>query len=161
HFVNNYGLVAIGFMEAVVIAHVFGTVRFREYVNRHSEVKIGIWWDVFIKWVIPILLGGIMIWSLIEEIRRPYENYPHWALFFGGWTVVLGILNVGVLLMDRKAFLKISLPISAVLMLLLTKWLSATWVMFILTFTVLYGGLALSLYVAHKKQRVWLDGEDE
>ena len=161
HFVNNYGLVAIGFMEAVVIAYIFGTGKFREYVNRHSEIKIGKWWDVFVKWVTPLLLGGIIVWSLIEEISRPYENYPHWALFVGGWVVVIGILNLGVLLMDRRAFLKISLPISAVLLFLLTKWLSATWVMFLVTVAVLYGGLAISLYVAHKKQRVWLDGERE
>lgn len=161
HFLNNYGLAAVGCMEAIVIAYVFGTGRFRAYVNRHSEIKIGRWWDVFVKLVTPVVLGVSILLSLVEEIRSPYGGYPYWAVFLGGWMVAIGIVNVAVLLMDRRAFLRICLPISAVLLFLLTKWLPTMWVMFAVTVVVLYGGLAVSLYVARKKEEVWLDIEDE
>jgi NSS family neurotransmitter:Na+ symporter len=163
HFVNNFGLVAIGFMEAVVIAYLFGTERFRNYVNRHSEVKIGRWWDLCVKFLIPLLLGVIIFWSFIEEIRKPYGDYPQWALTVGGWLVVVLAVNLGVLLMDKKAFLKFSLPVSLAvgLIALLVNLTPPMWVMFIISAAVLYGGLALSLHIAHRKHEVWLDIEDE
>ncbi len=163
HFVNNFGLAAVGFMEAVVIAYLFGAERFRNYVNRHSEVKIGRWWNLCVKFLTPLLLGAIILWSLIEELKKPYGGYPHWALTVGGWLVVILAVNLGVLLMDKKAFLRFSLPASLAvgLIALLVNFTPPMWVMFIISAAVLYGGLALSLHIAHKKQEVWLDIEDE
>ncbi len=148
HFANNYGLVGVGLAESLIIGYVFGAKRFREHVNRDSEVKLGRWWDLCIKFLTPLLLSILMVWSLVQEFRSPYSGYPQWALIVGGWGVILVLINLGVLLMGRRAFLRVSLPVSVglVALIVLVKVLSPMWTMFAVTSAVLYGGLAWSLW---------------
>lgn len=152
HFANNYGLVGVGLMEALVVGHVFGAGRLREYLNRDSEVKLGRWWDLCIRFLIPFLLGILIVWSLVRELRSPYSGYPRWALLLSGWGMVLALINLGVLLMSRGTFLRVSLPASACLVALavLLRVLPPMWAMFGVTSAVLYGGLAWSLWRARR-----------
>jgi NSS family neurotransmitter:Na+ symporter len=55
HWINNYGLTAIGLTEVIVIGFIFGTRDFRIFINSVSEVKVGIWWDIMIRVVTPSL----------------------------------------------------------------------------------------------------------
>lgn len=102
HWINNYGLAAIGLAEVMVIGYIVGTKPFREFINSCSEVKVGIWWDYMIKIVTPIILGATLITSFIGEIKKAYEGYPMWALIIGGWAMVVGIIVVSFLLMRAK-----------------------------------------------------------
>ncbi len=94
HWMNNYGLVVIGFLECIAIGWFYGTKKLRDYINEVSDFKIGIWWDIFIKWVTPLALGWALVTNIINEFRIPYEGYPKWALMIGGWGVVATIIAV-------------------------------------------------------------------
>ncbi len=92
HWMNNYGLVVIGFLECIAIGWFFGTKKLREYINEVSDFKIGWWWDLFIKWLTPLALGWALVANIVEEFSVPYEGYPTWALLVGGWGVVAVII---------------------------------------------------------------------
>lgn len=102
HWINNYGLAAIGLAEVIVIGYVFGAKPFRKFINSVSEVTVGVWWDIMIMVVTPIILGATVVLSLFKEFSSPYEGYPQWALTAGGWIVVIGIFILSFILIVVK-----------------------------------------------------------
>jgi len=102
HWINNYGLTAIGLTEVIVIGFIFGTRDFRIFINSVSEVKVGIWWDIMIRVVTPVVLGTTLITSFYGEIKKAYEGYPMWTLISGGWMVAMGILILSFIVMKTK-----------------------------------------------------------
>jgi len=101
HFVCTYGLTLVGLLECIVIGYVFGAPKVREYINSVSDVRIGPWWDVFIKIVTPIVLGVSFIFELITLIRKGYGNYPIWTTFIGIGVIVI-LLILSFILSKRK-----------------------------------------------------------
>ncbi|MBN2056446.1 sodium-dependent transporter [bacterium] len=99
HFILQFGLPVIGIVECIFVGYFFDSKRLRTHINMHSEIKIGLWWDICIKYVTPILLGVMFLKNLYESMKTPYEGYPQWALFVGGWLVVIIIFIGGVVLM--------------------------------------------------------------
>lgn len=98
HWMNNYGLVVIGFLECIAVGWFYGTGRLKKYINEVSDFHIGWWWDLFIKWVTPLALGWALVANVVEEIRVPYEGYPTWALMAGGWCIVALIIVAAAIL---------------------------------------------------------------
>lgn len=94
HWMNNYGLVVIGLLECVVIGWFYGTKKLKTYINEVSDFRIGLWWDIFIKWITPLALGCALVVNIVQEILVPYGGYPRWALYVGGWGVVAVIIAV-------------------------------------------------------------------
>lgn len=91
HFVGSYAIAVLGLVEAVVLGYVMGTARIREHVNLTSDIRIGLWWDVLVKVVTPVLLGYNILSNLISEFRQPYGGYPTGALILFGWTVAIAM----------------------------------------------------------------------
>ena len=99
HWMTNFGLAFVGFLECIVIGYFFSTRTFRDYVNSCSDFKVGIWWDVMIKFVTPLMLGILLVFNFINEVKTPYEGYPMWAIITGGWGLSLAAALLGVGLM--------------------------------------------------------------
>jgi neurotransmitter:Na+ symporter, NSS family len=97
HFITNYGLVIVGLLEALTVGWLYGADKLRKYINHVSEIEIGRWWDVMIKYVIPVGLIVLLAGNFIQDIRRPYGNYPQWALFTFGWLALVGVLVISYL----------------------------------------------------------------
>lgn len=91
HFVNEFGLVTAGALEAIVIAYLFGTSRLRALINSTSEVKVGMWWEYAVKYLTPAVLIVVIAYNLHESIRG-YGGYPYWAILAGGWGMLLATL---------------------------------------------------------------------
>lgn len=96
HFVGSYGIALCGLIEAIVLGYFFGTKKMRAHVNKYSDFKIGIWWDIAIKYLTPIVLGYMFISNIIKELRTPYGGYPMSAVIVMGWFVAIGMLAVGI-----------------------------------------------------------------
>jgi NSS family neurotransmitter:Na+ symporter len=103
HWINNYGLTAIGLAEVIVIGYIFGAKAFRKFINSVSEVKVGVWWDIMIMVVTPIILGVSLGYSFYQEFTKPYGGYPSWARIAGGWAVVVAIVILSFIFMMKKA----------------------------------------------------------
>jgi len=92
HWVSNYGLVAVGLVEAVVLAYFFGASPFRTFLNSVSEIRVGGWWEIMVKFIAPSILGLSLGLSLYREFQQPYAEYPIWCLVVGGWLMVVGAI---------------------------------------------------------------------
>ena len=54
----------------------FRLYKLREHANKTSNIKIGRWWDILIKLVIPLILFILLTVVIIENIQNPYLGYP-------------------------------------------------------------------------------------
>ncbi len=88
HFINAYGLVTVGLLEALAVGWLYGAKNLREYINEVSDIKIGVWWDIAIKFVIPVILITILGFSLHTDLTTRYEDYPLWSLLVFGWGML-------------------------------------------------------------------------
>lgn len=89
HFMGTYALLVVGILESIVIGWIFGAKKLRDYINSVSEIKIGSWFDISLKYVIPIVLIFILALNIADEIKNPYGGYPGWSLAIGFLVFIL------------------------------------------------------------------------
>ncbi len=75
-FVNDavngiYGIMLVGLVECLVLGWVFDIGKLRRHANHHSDWKIGVWWEWAIRLVIPVILGGLIAWSIVDLVKGP------------------------------------------------------------------------------------------
>lgn len=102
HFIANFGLVMIGLVECLILGWFYKIVKLRDHANMTSEIKIGRWWDVLIKYVIPIILSVLLIVAIWENIKRPFMGYQSWILILVGALPVIIIFLLSFVLMKIK-----------------------------------------------------------
>ena len=101
NFVNCYGIVVVGLLEAIVIGWIIKPSVIREHTNKTSYFRIGKWWDFTVKFVTPIMLAIMLVSNFVTELKAPYGGYNLPELFAYGWSVIgLGIR--GSLLISKK-----------------------------------------------------------
>lgn len=88
HFVTNYNLIVVGILQTILAGWFYGAEKLLQYINQVSDWHIGRWWSLSIKWIVPLLLVGLIFNQLWVEIQTPYEGYPTWALMIG-WLLLL------------------------------------------------------------------------
>ena len=101
HFLTHYSLIIVGILECVAVGWIYGAEKLRKYINKVSKRDIGKWWNVVIKYVIPILLIFVLILQVKEELGRSYGGYPSWAIMLG-WALVIGTFVVAFLIPQKK-----------------------------------------------------------
>ncbi len=103
HFVTNFGLVSIGLLECLIFGWLFRIYRLREHANETSDLLLGKWWDILIKYIIPIILGFLLVFTIIKNIvDNPYPNYPWWIILLMGIAPLLIITVLSFVLMKIK-----------------------------------------------------------
>lgn len=85
HWAFSYGLLIVGLSECLLLGWLFGVRRIRESVNATSVWRLGPWFDVLIRFVIPVAILVILVTSAWRELSgRIYgssyiENFsPPW-----------------------------------------------------------------------------------
>jgi NSS family neurotransmitter:Na+ symporter len=104
-YINNFGVITVAFFEAIAVGWIFRSRKLREYVNPISEVKLGRWFDIMVMGVAPLVLGGILIWNLVQDILdiingTIYGKYDLWAVMIGGW-LMLAVLIIGSIILSK------------------------------------------------------------
>jgi len=92
HFVNNYGLLLVGILEAVAICWVYGEDKIREWVNSYSDVIAGTWWTVAAKGFLPVVLFVLLVQETRNNLAEPYGGYETIHLLIGFSALILGII---------------------------------------------------------------------
>ncbi len=95
-----YSLLVIGILECIAVGWIFGARKMRSYINKVSDFKIGAWWDIAIRYVIPVSLTMIVVSLLKAEFAVNYNGYPDWAIMVG-WLFVLIPLAIAFLIPQR------------------------------------------------------------
>lgn len=92
HFVNNYGLLLVGILEAVAICWVYGEDKIREWVNSYSDVIAGSWWTIAAKGFLPVVLFVLLVQETRNNLAEPYGGYETNALLIGFGALIVGVI---------------------------------------------------------------------
>jgi len=108
HYINNYGLVMMGFIECVLVAWMFKAEKLREHIDKSSQKRLIHLWDLSVKYIIPAVLLILLINSLKIEFSAPYGNYPLLALLLIGvnWLVLTFLFALFISLKSWKTPVK-------------------------------------------------------
>jgi NSS family neurotransmitter:Na+ symporter len=101
HFLTHYGLVVIGILECILVGWFFRLKVLRNHINKISSLKLGVWWDILIKYFIPLVLGVILFGDLYGELRNPYGGYSWTSLILIGRDWLLLTLVAGFVIASR------------------------------------------------------------
>ena len=102
HFVTSYNLLLVGICQSILVGWVYGAEKMRKYINQVSDWKVGKWWNVAIKYIIPLVLTTLLVTQFVQDIKTPYEGYPTWALNIGWAIAFLPLLLFLFLLLKHK-----------------------------------------------------------
>ena len=103
HFMNHFGLFIVAFLESIVIGWIYGAEKMRNFANSVSERSIGKWWNISIKYIVPIFSLVIFISVFVERVKSSYGGYPRLAEFLGGWFLVSLFMVISIVL-SKKGF---------------------------------------------------------
>lgn len=101
HYLSVYGLVIVGILECIVVGYFIKPDSLRLYANEQSDFSIGRWWNIIIKYFLPIVLIAIVIWNIWSEIQHPYEGYAQGPLLVGIGILILAFA-LGILMSITK-----------------------------------------------------------
>jgi len=103
HFVTNYNLILVGICQSILVGWIYGAEKMRRYINQVSDWKVGKWWNISVKYLIPLVLVTLLMAQLSKDLRIPYEGYPAWALGIG-WAIAIfpSLVFLWLLLLNQK-----------------------------------------------------------
>ncbi|MBN2455933.1 MAG: sodium-dependent transporter [Sedimentisphaerales bacterium] len=68
-FVNGtWGILLVGLVECLVVGWLYDVRILRRHANARSDWRAGKWWEILIKFIIPIILGTLFVWSLYDDV---------------------------------------------------------------------------------------------
>jgi len=97
HFITNYGLVAGGLLECLIIGWVLKASVLRNHVSRLGTT-IPPLWDVLVKFITPAILIYLLYLSLTGDFAENYSGYPSGQLIFYGGGFILGCFMAALVL---------------------------------------------------------------
>jgi NSS family neurotransmitter:Na+ symporter len=68
HYAFTYGLLLVGLLECLLIGWMLPVKKLRESLNANSKIQLGRWFDVLIKYVIPVVLFVLIVSSIYTQI---------------------------------------------------------------------------------------------
>lgn len=102
HYINSYGLVAVGLLECFLVAWIFKASKLREHLNKASGTVLTPLWDISVKFIIPAVLIVLLISSFREEFRAAYEGYPVLSLILIGRDWLIATLFIALVFSMRR-----------------------------------------------------------
>jgi len=90
YFLGKYGLMLVGLFECIVVGWIYGSWHMREHINKTSRLRLGIWWDVCIRVITPVVLLILLASLLVSLIRDSYGGYSLTQVLAigGGWVFI-------------------------------------------------------------------------
>jgi NSS family neurotransmitter:Na+ symporter len=108
HFLNQYGLITVGILEAFIIGWLYKTDTLKSHIvsklglsgRRHKVFDYVILqlWMYCIKFITPIALGMAIVHSLIAEFSKPYGGHEKTGVIFlgVGWVLITHVVAFGI-----------------------------------------------------------------
>lgn len=102
-YINEIGIITCAIFTSVVVAFYLKRLPIlRAHLNYNSALQIGKWWEYVVSFLVPIVLGYMLIATVIDLIKNPYGGYSSTFNLLFGWLVVLLVLIVAVALQFAK-----------------------------------------------------------
>ncbi|MBU0674666.1 MAG: sodium-dependent transporter [Proteobacteria bacterium] len=89
HFITNYGLVAGGLLECILIGWILKASVVRNHINRYG-LGVAKVWEYFIKFSTPAILIYLLYLSISSDLAKNYSDYPtdQLILYGIGWMLI-------------------------------------------------------------------------
>lgn len=113
HYINAYGLILGGLVEALIIGWYYKPENLRNYFNPISEYQLGNWWDYMIKYLTPAVLLFLFAYNFYGDIIEPYGGYEVKYQWLGGWGMLLAMVVIVYILGNLKDRSAVSVDESA------------------------------------------------
>lgn len=109
YFINQFGVAMLGLVEVVLIAWVLRNLgTFKTHANELSDIQLRSWWTISLGLITPLVLGYMMYGLLKLNLTRGfvgesnetgnYEGYSDAFILWGGWSIAIGVVVIGVIL---------------------------------------------------------------
>ncbi len=70
-FVNGaWGIAMLGLLECVVLGWLWRLDVLRKHANSRSDWQLGKWWEYVVRVVIPVILGTLFFWTLLDDLAQ-------------------------------------------------------------------------------------------
>ncbi len=102
-FINHFGLTLVVLGECIFVGWYFKAKRMRAFINSRSNLKIGVFWDIIIKFILPISILTMIVFEVIARIKGPYGDFGlrSQELIFG-WLVLIAIIVFSIIISAVK-----------------------------------------------------------
>lgn len=103
-YVGNIIIAGLGLVEVVLISHIYGTEKLREEANRHSDFRVGKWWDYLLKYFTPLLLGAVVVTNIFNIFTGLFKQDSVGVIsnIIFGWGAVVIMIGVSFILFNKK-----------------------------------------------------------
>ncbi|MEZ9525393.1 sodium-dependent transporter [Enterovibrio norvegicus] len=98
YFINNVALLASCLIELVILGWLIKVSDIRAHVNKVSEFNVGIWLEVCIRFVSPLMLAWIVGSNLLNTFENGYGGYAQNELLLLGWGLTAALVAVGIII---------------------------------------------------------------
>ena len=103
YYLTNYALLLGGLLQCLAIGWFYRPEKLREYFNPISEYQLGRWWNVMVKWVIPMVALFLLGNNFYRNVFvAPYEGYESKYLWLGGWGLLILIAVLSIIFASIK-----------------------------------------------------------
>jgi len=153
-WMSDYGLATVGLLECVAVAYFFRHHEIEEFVNDRSEIQLGGWFELFIKYVTPAVLIFLLGARFLEDMTATYGDYDKiipWSVNVAGWGVFVAMIAIAFAL--GRNWTKFTwLAAAGAVFLLFWMWLGKAEVAVMAAFgsVLLFGGFFTCLRIALK-----------
>ncbi len=89
HFINNFGVLIGGLIEIVFVVWFCNIDELRIHANSTSEIKVGMLWTNSLRFLVPAMLGFMLISNFISDLSESYGGYSTTATLIYGWSNLL------------------------------------------------------------------------
>jgi len=162
-WMSNYGLVLVGLLECIAVGYFAHLDELKDYINKHSEIKVHNWFDAFVKVITPAILIFLLTSQFLTDITNVYGGYDgilKHSVTLAGWGWFAFIICAA-LLLARHYKMVAAIGGTGLLFLLILAWLRAATdlpvgqvvapaAMAAVAAALLFGGLAACIWVAIK-----------
>ena len=100
-WMSDYGLATVGLLECVAVAYFFRHHEIEEFVNERSEIQLGGWFELFIKYITPAVLVFLLGARFLEDMTATYQGYDKivpWSVNVAGWGVFVTMIAIALAL---------------------------------------------------------------
>lgn len=95
YFINNVALLTSCLIELIIIGWLVKVADIRKYVNDISEFSVGVWLEICVRFLSPVMLAVILVTNLINTFKEGYGGYAQSELLLLGWGLVAAMFVVG------------------------------------------------------------------
>lgn len=98
HFINNFGILATGLVEIILLSWLCKLDIVRKNINATSDFSVGGFWVFCLKIITPSIIAYLFINNFVQDIQTGYGDYTINVLFYFGWFPVITIAVIAFIL---------------------------------------------------------------